>query len=370
MYIFSLLLLVSCSTKFGKFFTSDSSSSKRNKELMKDFQVDEEVFQKFAEKEEPAITNSESVKKTESAPAKVLETPKTTKLKKIEVESVAKRKDIKPKLENLVVDSALKTEKPKDIDKYPADYPEELRKYDKNSKYIWNKFTPIFRPGEKTILDINYMGISTGKIFLETKGMVKIGKDETYHVNVRLKTSTYYSYLYELDDNIDSYIASATNVPVKFSLIQRESGQDVDELQLFDHDEFQVYRFYKRETKEKSKKKQDKGFIPKYFQDPMSVVHFVRGLPLRFGARYDIPVVNKGEVKQMHFRVADKVTIDTKLGEKEAWKVDVKNEVAGKRLKSDELTFYYSADEDKIFLKFEAKIGIGSITGAIESYEI
>ena len=108
-------------------------------------------------------------------------------------------------------------------------------------------------------MDINYMGISTGKIVLTTEQETVIGERPVYHVNARVKTADYYRYLYELDDNIDSYILKDIYSPVKFSLIQRESGQDVDDLQLFDIEKLKTYSFYKAKVFNKAYLKNKDG---------------------------------------------------------------------------------------------------------------
>jgi hypothetical protein len=57
------------------------------------------------------------------------------------------------------------------------------------------------------------MGVSTGKITIKTKASTRIGDEEVFHVNARVKTADFYSYLYEVDDMCDSYIKKDGFIP-------------------------------------------------------------------------------------------------------------------------------------------------------------
>lgn len=329
------IFFCSCSTNWNKVFDKKEDTAKRNENLMKDFQVNKEVLEKFKTK-------------------KIIEKPRETKVVKKrtvkKVQPLRKRKDKKTKI-NL------------------KNYPQELVNINNKVKETFENFSSKLVIGEKVFMDINYMGVSTGKIVLTTNPMTEINGHEAYHFNAKLQTSRYYSYLYELDDQIDSYVKKETFVPLKFSLIQRESGQSVDDLQLFDLEKLEGFKFYKRVSKKKVKKNQGKFVLTKYFQDPLSLVYFIKGLDFENKKSYIIPFYNKGELKS--FKVSlDKIEkIDTEIGEKMAYKIKASSNYTGKTIKSGDMIFWFSKDEKRIFLKFKAKIKIGSISGDIEKYE-
>jgi hypothetical protein len=251
---------------------------------------------------------------------------------------------------------------------YPKDFPETYKKIDIETAKYWNDFKPVLFEGEEAFLDINYMGVSTGKIALTTKATTTLGDAEVYHFHARVKTSRFYSYLYELDDKVDSYVSTKDFSPVKFSLIQRESGQNIDDLQLFDKEKLLSYSFYKRETKSKTKKSKGIKSIPRRYQDPLSIVFFLRGLPMVKGHTFTIPIMNKGKVLTLDAKIDGIETIKTKLGTKEAFKVTASTTYSGDTIKSGDMEFWFSKDERRIFLRFKAKIKIGAISGEIEKY--
>lgn len=366
--LFSLtLLLFSCSSALKNIFQSDEVTAKRNEKLMKeDFKVKEDVLSKFQE-------NKTEIQKSESKNKKEKINLNSNKVLKQKVESKKvekKRVAIKPKPKKFKKNQYKTNKKqPSIVNKYRDDFPEDLIDLDDESKKYWNTFSPTLFPGEKTILNISYMGVSTGKITIQTKPETRLGKTDVYHMKARVKTADFYSYLYEVDDHCDSYISKENFLPLKFSLIQRQSSQDIDDLQLFDHAKKKTYSFYKRVTKEKKKKKKKIKDIPRFFQDPLSVLYFIRGLPMVAGKTYGIPLVNQGKVEALNATFEKIETIKTAIGEKKAYKVKISTKHSGKTIKGGKMTFWFSADERRIFLKFNAKIKIGTVNGEIESYK-
>ncbi len=323
--------------------------------MKNDFQVDDKVLEKFSEKKNEK-NNDRSAKKISSK--KNLVKSKQKAINK----DVRPRKAIKPERKRLLVKKKQKSFQ------YPEDYPEDLIEFDERSVDYWKEFNTRFFTGEKTMMDITYMGISTGKITIETKSDTQIGGKDVYHVQARVKTADFYSYLYELDDYCDSYISKNSHVPVKFSLIQRESSQDIDDLQLFDAEKLKTYSLYKRVTDKKTKKSKKENNTPKYFQDPLSIVYFLRGMNFALEKEYIVPVINQGKVEVLTAKLIGHEEIETEIGKKKALKVSIFTRAKGKTIAGGNMTFWFSDDDRRIFLRFKAKIKIGSISGEIISY--
>lgn len=334
-------VFVGCSTP--KLSTvSDAESAKHNQELMEDFKLENKVMDKFSENKK----TEKLVEKKKKKKKKVIKNRNNRKVKRVKKKIIFKKKSL-----------------------YPENYPKSLIAFDKKSNKFKNEFKPFVFPGEKIDLNVTYLGVSTGTISLMSKKSTIMGGKEVFHLSLRMKTSSYYSYLYEVDDVGDSFVTKDEFLPVKFSLIQRETNQDVDDLQLFDHDEMKVYTFYKRVTKNKNKKKKSTQLIPKFFQDPISVAFYIRGLPMIKGTKYEIPVVNKGKTELMVATIGGTEVLRTNIGKRKAHKVSVKSYVKGKTIAAGKMIFWYSADDRRIFLKFDAKIKLGSIKGNISKYK-
>lgn len=248
----------------------------------------------------------------------------------------------------------------------PADYPAELVAINDAAKKTWELYRPSHHVDQKMFLDIHYLGMTVGKIVLINRGKKMINGKEVWHFHSRFKSAPFYSSIYELDDTVDTYVIADSFLSLRYSLIQRESKQDLDDLQLHDRDQLKTFWFYKQKRPGKpDKEKNGDRHIPYYSVDPFSVVYFYQGLPLKDGDNYEIPVVNKGKLMQLKSLVEGRETIDTEKGRRKAIRVHAVTQYTGEHIKSGDMTFWFSDDEQKVLLKAKAKIKIGSVTADI-----
>jgi hypothetical protein len=244
---------------------------------------------------------------------------------------------------------------------YPADYPETLRALDEKAAISWTLFRPRFKVDEKMFLDVDYLGMTVGKVVLSYRGLKSMSSRPVHHFQAFFKSAPFYSAIYELDDHLDTYVDQEKFVGLRSNLVQRESKQDIDEVQLYDRENLRTTAYRKQVRDGKTKHKNWKGFIPRYSIDPLSVLWLLRGLPLKPGDQYILPVVNKAETLAMEVAVDGREKIKTKLGEFASVRVKVHTVYTGKTLKSGDMTFWLSDDETRTLLRANAKIKIGSV---------
>ncbi|MGZ3809104.1 MAG: DUF3108 domain-containing protein, partial [Bacteriovorax sp.] len=252
---------------------------------------------------------------------------------------------------------------------YPADYPQLFKDYDAVSKPIWEKFRPVFYQGEQAIMAISYLGVTAGYITITSKDIVKMGDRMAYHYFARFKSKEAYRYFYWLDDSLESFIDKRSYLPIKYSLIQREKKQNVDDLQLFDFKKMKVSTWYKRVKQGSNKDEHLERYIPRYLQDSFSALQLVRGLPLHKGDTYDFPVSTRGETWLLKTEVLGEETITVNDKDVRAFRLKAETHFPGVLQKSGDINFWYAADEGKRLLKFQAKVKIGSINGELVDYK-
>lgn len=310
-----------------------------------------EILQKFE------VTET----KVESPPSVVV--PPATKLE-------TKNKVVTKKPAPKSVVTAAKVEAPvKKISKLPADYPPEYLEINKKAEDTWKQYQSRHRVGEKTYLDIHYLGMTVGKIMLTNKGLKNIKGQDVWHLHSRFKSAPFYSSIYELDDTVDTYVTKENFLSVRYSLIQRESKQNVDDLQLFDREQLKTFWFYKMVRPDKTRVKNEEKPIPALSLDPFSVVFFFQGLPLKDGDKYEIPIINKGKVLILKSEVEGRETIETEIGKRKAVRLHAMTKYSGEHLKSGDMTFWFSDDANRTLLKAQAKIKIGSVTADVVEAE-
>lgn len=251
--------------------------------------------------------------------------------------------------------------------KLPADYPPALTALNAAAEKVWKLYKPNHFVNEKVFLDIHYLGMTVGKIMVTNRGKKLINGKEVWHFHSRFKSAPFYSNIYELDDTVDTYVTTDQFLSIRYSLIQRESKQDVDDLQLHDRDQMKTFWFYKQKKPDGAiKNKEKKEFIPYFSIDPFSMLYFFQGLPLKNGDIYQIPVINKGKIMILKSEVEGREEIDTELGDdQKAIRVHATTQYSGETLKSGDLYFWFSDDKYHKLLKAQAKIKIGSVTADI-----
>lgn len=342
----ALLLLGSCSTWKQKDFEKElSKPAPEAAPEVAATKADEKILEKF---------EVSPVDEAKVEPPKPLPKP----AKKVIV--VQKKNDHVEK--KVVVAPAPKTPEKK----LPKDYPPELLKINEKAKAVWSLYKSNHFVGEKVFLDIHYLGMTVGKIMVENKGRKMIDGKEVWHFHARFKSAPFYSSIYELDDTVDTYVTTDQFLSSRYSLIQRESKQDIDDLQLHDRDQLKTFWFYQRKKSDgKKKNKKEIKPIPYFSVDPFSVLFFYQGLPLKNGDLYEIPIINKGKILLLRSVVEGREKIETEKGTKTAIRVHATTKYTGETLKSGDLYFWFSDDKHRTLLKAQAKIKIGSVTADI-----
>lgn len=355
MFLSILLSFLSCSTWEEKDFLKDIKKSEQTLNLENGkTEKDSEIIEKF---EVHPVKNQPLQKNNKTA----LE---QTRLQKPPLERVLvlkKRNDV-PK-------STAEQEPKKsssNIIEPPKDYPPELVEINQRAKKVWDNYQSNHHQNQQFVMDINYLGMTVGKIMITNKGKKNVNNKEVWHFHARFKSAPFYSRIYELDDTVDTFVTTDRFLSSRFSLIQRESKQNIDDLQLYDRDQYKTFWFYHQKKSDgKIKNKKVVKPIPYYSLDPFSVVFFYQGLPLKNGDSYEIPLINKGKVLVLRSEVEGRENIKTSLGFKNAIRVHATTKYSGSTLKSGEMYFWFSDDSQRLFLKAQAKIKIGSVTADI-----
>ena len=349
-FLAAMLTVMSCSSwKQGDF----EKEIKKSSEARPDVNGDKELLEKFEvqpvatavpevpapEKKSTPLRSSPPIKKTTQAPVKVTKTstPEVTSGPKIEAKS-----------------------------SIPQDYPAEMKNLNKKAQQVWSKYRPNHVLNQQVYLNINYLGMTVGKIMFTNKGKKMINNKEVWHLHARFKSAPFYSKIYELDDTVDTYVTADQFLSIRYSLVQRESKQDIDDLQLHDRDQLKTFWFYKqKKTNEPVKKKDKDSYIPYFSIDPFSVLFFYQGLPLNNGDVYEIPIINKAKILVLKSVVEGREVVRTAHGDTKAIRVHATTQYSGEHLKSGDLYFWFSDDEKRTLIKARAKIKIGSVTAEI-----
>jgi hypothetical protein len=247
--------------------------------------------------------------------------------------------------------------------------PEEFKIYDEKSKSLWQNVKPKVFVDEESTYEISYLGLTVGHINLVTKAPTKLAGEDVYHFWAGMKSARAYRFIYQLDDYLESFVRKSDFKPMKYTLIQRESKQNVDDLQIFDQEQNKTFHWYKRLKNGKETKREIEAPIPDYSTDSYFALHFVRGLPLNIGDIYEFPVVTRGKIWLLKSQVEKVEEIKVRGKWVNALRIKAETSFPGVLSKRGDIVFWFSNDDEKVLLKFSAKIKLGSIEGILVDHK-
>jgi hypothetical protein len=115
------------------------------------------------------------------------------------------------------------------------------------------------------------------------------------------------------------------------------------------------------------KKDEVKDGIPECVQDPFSAIYLLRMSPLRDGYSRVFPVGNDDKVKDVTSRVEKQEIIETPAGRFTAWRINTIALIGGLFKGGGQFRIWFSADDRRIPIQFEAKVSLGRAFGKLKS---
>ena len=227
-----------------------------------------------------------------------------------------------------------------------------------------------FHVGEKVTLMLTYFGVSAGDTTLEVKPFVELNGRKAYHFYSAMKSSSVFSMFYKVDDFGESYMDFDQLVPLTFSLSATETKQLKEVRQFFDWKTKKADYWERRVTKESGveEKKKDWDIVP-FSQNIYTAVQYARVFQLRDGKTYIYHVSDDGRTWDVRATVVRRELLKTDLGNFKT--IVIKPEVAteGVLKAMGEVLFWYTDDDRKFPIKFEAKIKIGKVIGYLKALD-
>lgn len=368
LYLILLILGVGCSTQEKEVFEDEDD----NKVIQTVFDTSDERVGEFRIGE-IKDQSDDKVKKETPKKSRENDPPRETQDKKGEQKKpldAAKSKESSSKKSDEDKSAELKPKKD-ETSKEEEDeiYPEEFVDYDKRSQKLWESTTPIYYPGEKFVYDIKYLGITAAHIKITAGKIAEMAGKKAFHYKALLKSARFYSAIYKMEDTLETYINAKDQIPIRYSLVQRETGKSVDDLQLFDRDKNKTYFFYKREKEGEVKEEEKEAFIPGYFHDTFSAMFFVRGLPMKMGDIYEFPIMTRAKLWLVKIKVDSIEEVKINGEWVDAYKIEAETRFPEELSKErGNITFWVSTSKRRKLLRFSADVRFGSIYGVLVDY--
>lgn len=106
--------------------------------------------------------------------------------------------------------------------------------------------------------------------------------------------------------------------------------------------------------------------VPSCVRDIFSALYDTRRQDLKAGVTHRLLVGYDDKVREIAARVDKKEVVKTPLGKFDAWKVDTIAVLGGLFKDGGQLRIWMTADQRKLPVRFEVKVGLGKVTGALK----
>jgi hypothetical protein len=153
-------------------------------------------------------------------------------------------------------------------------------------------------------------------------------------------------------------------------LVQDESKQYRDSLELYDHEKRQTFFWNRVNHKEKgySEVKENKDMTP-FSQDLLSSLLYLRTVSLPDGGHVRFPLTSEGKNFEALVSVVRREEISTPWGRVKAVVVKPQAFLNGELQNKNDSFLWFSDDERRQMLRLEAKLKVGSVTAVCKRIE-
>lgn len=218
-----------------------------------------------------------------------------------------------------------------------------------------------FTYGEELNYRVHYGFLNAAKIVMKVDNKsYEINGRQTFHLIADGKTNKTFDWMFKVRDKFESYLDMEFYAPLKYyKSVKEDKYSDVD-LVFFDH-----------ENKMLKGKKKDME-CPIYVQDIIGATYYARTINYNKAQKGDIFPINiylDQEIYNLQFKYLGKETINSDVGKVKCIKIMPKV-VKDRVFKDDDaITLWISDDENKIPVRVEAKIYVGSVKVDLTSYK-
>lgn len=238
---------------------------------------------------------------------------------------------------------------------------------DNTGNYIYRQIeNTAFQEGEKLNFRVHYGIINAATIQMEVADAnqgfdrpEELKGREAYHVIVQGSKIKAFDWAFKVRDRFDSWIDEDALAPLKYSKSVLENNYTDQDL------------VYYRHISGKLNGKKGNLDIPSYTQDIASALYFARNIDFKSAKKGDvfpIDVYLDNQIYNLNFKYEGVETIKSDIGKVKCYKLKPRLVVDRVFKGEDDMTVWISADENKIPIRVQSEIQVGSLKVDLTSY--
>lgn len=218
-----------------------------------------------------------------------------------------------------------------------------------------------FKTGEKLTYRAHYGLINAARIMMSVDPvMQQIGTRKAFLVRTEGETLKSFDWMYKVRDKFDSYLDEECLAPLRYSMSKRENKYSAVDAVIYYHEQ------------KKLRNLKGEMVMPVYTQDIASAIYYARNLDFataKVGQSYPVDVYLDNKVYNLAFKFIGRETLSTDIGKVRCIKLRPKLVVDRVFKEDDDMTIWISDDKNKIPIRVESAIKVGSVKVDITAYE-
>lgn len=218
-----------------------------------------------------------------------------------------------------------------------------------------------FKAGEKIKFRVHYGVINAANILMSVDPTTTtVNGRKAYGVRCEGETLKSFDWAYKVRDKFQSWVDESSLAPMKYAKTVRENKYFDEDLAIYMHD------------KKKMKTTDGELTIPAYTQDIASALFYARNLDFTKAYTnqvFPIDIYLDQKIYNLNFTFLGRETISTDLGKVKCIKLRPKLVVDRVFKSSNDMTVWISDDANKIPVRVQSEIKVGSLKVDITGYE-
>jgi hypothetical protein len=212
-----------------------------------------------------------------------------------------------------------------------------------------------FRAGESLVFEVSWMRVPVGTATMRIEPMSDHAIPHALRLISTARTTPFLDTFHKVDDHAESIFDPHTLLSQSFRIRQHEGRYRSHHNMIFDQSN-RLVTFQKRDETPQELS------IPTTVQDPLSVLYWLRTLPLSVGKPLIVPICNRGKTWFTKIRVLKRERLQLPMGEVNTIKIQPLLQAAGIFRHKGDMFIWLTDDAYRVPVQLKSNIKIGAVT--------
>lgn len=213
-----------------------------------------------------------------------------------------------------------------------------------------------FAPGEVLSYNLLYNGLGGGSSTQSVLAVENLNGRKTFHLAAETKTNKTFDRIHKIRERRDSWLDVEKMSSVKLTESLTQGGYQKKSTTTVDPATGRMHHIYKTNKHQG----ETGGTAPAGVQDTLSVVYYLRTIPLKVGEVHELTVHSGGELHKTRIEVRGIETVEVSAGKFRAYRLSPA--LAGGEKPKISLEVWLSDDARRLPVLIKSKIESGTIT--------